>query len=1399
MAFYRGLDAIVQSALEKRRAVGDAVKVAVGNSAEGTGPCPRRRTRAPKEPFPELFRDTPDPDTVANSYVLPEANPDVNRQANPEANSEANTGANPESKPEANPGNCPDSDTLADSDVVPEEVPAPEAAKAMVGDRLKESEQVIQRALADIVTAARDRSEALKENRLRNASYDRKEDLFGRLRCAETSLNAVIGNNVQRASKRNELDTAVRELDVKNKCAVVYDENKCLEFLERHETVLLQMAVQYFSRANSTKCSGVDITVSGGPDKFSNRIVVRGGAVGSGGTGSRAAEGQARLASTSVARGPGIAVYEVKGLPKTVLEKNFVRNPPVPASRDYRHIKPTDRVNLDVTKAEASHVFSTLRRLDPRRPLYYAGRTFYQRKRTCEGKFRWTEVVGWDESKESKVAVRAIGPSAADRFVLPESFNRLADQLLERYKGALIKTSVGAGPSRRKYYRTQEMKIDPRVDAPIECADVERTFDSCLDVLLALGKNSAYTKSTVKLYRGKFRRYLVFCFAFYTLNRKRHADATSPLPFNFLNLFSYMYCHGPDLHASSFLSTLTFLNNHVFDPIAGAAPAASAKRLLDVDFSVLRGGKGASVRDFGSAVKTSIHTRTLVSFLGYAEMAMGVTVSLLVGNEVRPSDTLADRISQSLERWCDSILFVFFTFVLFHRFSAVKRVSLDSALRLVMGQTHAHTNKVRASKLVKISGGRVPALSSTPAHGDGEGKRLRRLEDVESAVILSHPHLLGLPFGVQAALGIPISKINPLMAPGSGGITPVGGKRYLLGNTTGVFDRLAPLMPGDGKAAGNVGMFENLVKDMIDRYYGAGTFSALVDETKKIMNASDPYDPDTAMMTLYGARGVGALEDDGGNNNGRGCPAPTANFAFVRDVEDYLMASPMRMVFVKALDCNSREVFLSVGDLALLAIWCKVRVLGAVWDDPAVGKRNYEWLGSTLCRNLLLADLTNFGMWGDLKVVNRLDTHTNTFHRDNERLPTPSDQRKLVKNTPLEMRRTLALLHSCVNVRTRTHLGRVSATSWAVDALRTVTRGDKNVFVRLAASLDLHHLGHLNSANFVPYFSQNYASNEQELGLWGYVRRTSERLAKEELARGRLGNLDKVGVAQSNVAAAAVAISATRDVGEAQAVLDGGAKERRAAASLCVSRPNADAAREKVRAAGVRRLIRGARTGQRTGPEPGLGLGLGSDSSVYLLKDLWGFFADQDLRRRIMAGKPATALCRHSGFLNATVPDRLFEYDFDSPASCFRLRIKFLGSDCSPAADPGVKGSEPALGSAPEQATEKSGENTELPEGRGEKRRASRGAEDRAVLTLNDDPNAVLVFDKYAMARTNEGRGRLEEQDRQSRVASGIKRVCERQRSGASKRRLQKHCGRTGEESGDENLLDELNRLAFAL
>ncbi|KAK8405434.1 hypothetical protein O3P69_001770 [Scylla paramamosain] len=61
---------------------------------------------------------------------------------------------------------------------------------------------------------------------------------------------------------------------------------------------------------------------------------------------------------------------------------------------------------------------------------------------------------------------------------------------------------------------------------------------------------------------------------------------------------------------------------------ADVALAFSVKRLLDIDSTVLKGGKTA-IWDFGSPAKTNIHTRTMVSFLGFAKNMLRLSMSIL--------------------------------------------------------------------------------------------------------------------------------------------------------------------------------------------------------------------------------------------------------------------------------------------------------------------------------------------------------------------------------------------------------------------------------------------------------------------------------------------------------------------------------------------------------------------------------------------------------------------------------------------------------------------------------------------------------------------------------------------------------------------------------------------------
>nr|GAV93208.1 hypothetical protein SCV_088 [Chionoecetes opilio bacilliform virus] len=816
-----------------------------------------------------------------------------------------------------------------------EDIPRPPPQDIFQQPDLIASEAKIKKALNMLVEAGSDRYAALDMNRDANIKYCEKDAVFNNLVSSMGGPSAVIGNNIFRASKRNEVDTAVIELNIKQKCGIVYDEEQSLEFYKENKEVLMQMAVQYFSRRNTAKCSGLDINIKRSGDggktsrimvKNKKKPVLEGGSITIGNRGLL----EDNSGSSSK---PSTSFFDIKGIPHRTIERNFV---PVTTNTA---LKPCERTNLDVTKAEASHVFSTMRRVVSKRPLYFAGNTFWQLKPTENNKVRWTEVVGWDEKprKDIQNIVQVLKPSEDNLFILPSSFNKIVIKLMARYKpllvrGARTKERASRG---RTFFRSADRVINPRFNSPVQYNTIIKKLDDCLGVLLAIGgKYNVFTNSTVEVYRRKFRRYVIFCFAFYTLNKDKHSQSISSLPFNFFNLFAFMYSHGRDMSAASFIGTLTFLHNHIFRPMGSATPATSARRLMDIDYAVMKGGQ-AVVREFGSPVKTSLHTRTLVSFLGYAEMAMGVTASMLIRNEKKShlSETLRNKVALSLDRWCDSIIFIFFTFVLFHRFSGVKRVTLEGALALIMGQTHVHTNKVRAVKLLRLARNNQSVPTDNVRSFENQ-VNIDNCDDDDdddvsdaSAMTMAYPHLLGLPYAVQAALGLPVSRINPLMATDSGGVTGDVNK-YRLGSLLDVTSpELRRPLPDIDEAAGNIGFFENLVSSIIDDYYGEDTFSRIIDRAKRDIGTECPYDHNTCMLSPY------HLGECGDDNNDE---VSSQKFKLVRDVNNYLMSSPMRTVFIIARDSDNQERFLSIGDLAFLAVWVKKSVLGIAWDTTTI-------------------------------------------------------------------------------------------------------------------------------------------------------------------------------------------------------------------------------------------------------------------------------------------------------------------------------------------------------------------------------------------------------------------------------------------------------------------------------
>nr|BDT63231.1 MAG: wsv433-like protein [Hemigrapsus takanoi nimavirus]GBG35334.1 wsv433-like protein [Hemigrapsus takanoi nimavirus] len=1228
--------------------------------------------------------------------------------------------------------------------------------------KLKETDKRIQEGLAILVEAAKERSNLIKENFERNSSFSEKDDKFSGINNHIYKISASsLGNQIYRVAKRAEIDSAIAELDVKNKCFFVFNEEKCIEFINEHKTVILQIAFQTFSRnlsiySKKTQTEVVKVVKSGYAKCNKLTFVTRDEnekqkLIGGRGIIDENGEG---------AKNETVREFTTRGVDPSVMARILMKKTCDAGDEDEGHVRPEERVSLDLTHSGASYVFSTLRRLDKEQPVYYALGTLWQKKyhKTNTKKYRMVEVVGWNEDPGSKKAANVcdIGNKQNILF-LPHSFKQLASKLLSNYRRLLVKNAR----DKRSPSKLKERAINPQLDNPVEYAEVNKVIDDTLDVMLSMSPESVFTNSTVTNYRRKFKRYTLFCFAMYIINNRNHGNAVSPLSYNFFNFFSYMYANGPDVYASSYISIMNFLYIHLFNLVSSAAPAVSVKRLLDIDSTVLKGGK-AAIRDFGSPAKTSIHTRTMVSFLGFAENMLRLNMSILREMGIDSNNKYLEKSALSLERWCDAILFVFFTFVLFHRFSMVKKINLDDCIRLVLGQAHLHVNKARASKLVRMAkagslfakytmdehvvcfktgmnmGEEEDECSEQEEEEDEEKNKKKKTSGNLASSTISHPHLLGLPFAIQRALGLPIDRLSPLVAVGRANTANTGEctieKKKVVESA---FEECASLLkfginipnipdpPSNGGAIASIGMFENLVSDAFDRFYGKDSFISIVSATKKSMEMTEPMPNGRLSADLGSACGI-RREEDCGYHAGNNC-----SFDIARGVQDYFNASPMRLVFTVVTDVEGRERVMSIGDMALLAIWIKVRVLKLNWQSNAINISNNKFLSTDLCSQLLLTDLANFGVLGDSKILNKLDCNTNTMHKDGIKPPTEVEQFNFLKMTPLQDRKVAASLHGHVNARTRTHLGRVTSASWAIDAVCTLTKGDSAVFGRLVNNLDLFHLGHTNSANLVPYYSKYFKSNEKENGLWGYIKRTSEVAAKDR-------GLDPVAFQNEN------------DLGDVLAVLDVVAKRKfigHANRSSCSRDMNLERSKMKERA-----LMRA------------MGNGTAADDaskSAFKIKSLWKF---SDLVERLLKGYAASVVCPVTGFLNVAVHDHILKYDFSKDTNCVKMSLRLLGDR-----DGTTKHKKLSMYDIEMNGTIK------------------RKLEDNVVVALS---NKITKYDRLGLSDSKEVRDRLKEMDKQCRIASGIKKALGRPVQGGS--------GSNDIVSTDE-LMKQANKLAFVL
>ena len=1181
----------------------------------------------------------------------------------------------------------------------PEEVSPPVDQPSVEVTKLKNTDKRIQEGLAIVVEAAKERSNLIKENFEKNSSFSQKDNKFSGISNQMYKISASsLGNQIYRVAKRAEIDSAIAELDVKNKCFLVFNEEKCIEFINKHKTVILQIAFQTFSRnlsIYSKKTQTEVVKVVKGDYAKCNKLTFV----------TRDENEKQKLVSgrgiidenEEQPQNETVREFTTRGIDPSVMARIFAAE-----DEDEGHIRPEERVSLDLTHSAASYVFSTLRRLDKEQPVYYALGTLWQKKyhKTKTKKYRMVEVVGWNEDQKA-ANICGIGNKQNILF-LPHSFKQLASMLLSNYRRLLVKNAR----DKRCPSKLKERAINPQLDNPMEYAEVNKVMDDTLDILLSMSPESIFTNSTITNYRRKFKRYTLFCFVMYIINNHNHGTAVTPLPYNFFNFFSYMYANGPDVYASSYISTMNFLYIHLFNLVSNAAPAVSVKRLLDIDSTILKGGK-AAIRDFGSPAKTSIHTRTMVSFLGFAENMLRLNILLLREMGIDANNKNLEKSALSLERWCDAILFIFFTFVLFHRFSMIKKINLDECIRLVLGQAHLHLNKARASKLVRLAKTGSPFANYTEhvvrfktdmdmEDECSEEDKNKTTNGNLASFTVSHPHLLGLPFAIQRALGLPIDRLSPLVALGRANTANTG--ENIINKTKvikSVFEESLlrfginipnmPSPPSNGGAITSVDMFENLVSDAFDTFYGTDSFASIVDATKKSMEMTEPM-PDGRLSADLGA--VCSLNKDEEDGNGSDC-----SFDIARGVQDYFNASPMRLVFTVITDVEGRERVMSIGDMALLAIWIKVKVLGLEWESNAINISNNKFLSTDLCSQLILTDLSNFGVLGDSKIQNKFDCNTNTLHKDGIKPPTETEQFNYLKMTPLQDRKVAASLHGHVNARTRTHLGRVTSASWAIDALSTLTKGDSAVFGRLVNNLDIFHLGHTNSANLVPYYSKNFKSNEKENGLWGYIKRTSEVAAKDR-------GIDPVAFQNEN------------DLGEVLAVLDVVAKRKfvgHANKSSCSRDMNLEKAKMKERT-----LMRA------------MGSGAANDTS-FKMKSLWKF---PDLVECLSKGSEVSVVCPATGFLNVAVQDCILKYDFLKDSNYVKMSLRLLGD---------------------------SGDTRKLGMYDIEMNKATKKKlEDNVVVALS---NKITKYDRLGLSDSKEVQERLKEKNNQCRIASGIKKA----------------------------------------
>jgi len=444
-----------------------------------------------------------------------------------------------------------------------------------------------------------------------------------------------------------------------------------------------------------------------------------------------------------------------------------------------------------------------------------------------------------------------------------------------------------------------------------------------------------------------------------------------------------------------------------------------------------------------------------------------------------------------------------------------------------------------------------------------------------------------------------------------------------------------PPPPPDGYC-GKLVMFDNVFSEQMNEYYND---ESLMSDLALIVASKMSSNPWTSMSL------VDTNKKKKTKNKTIYTKPPSRSdpeqYKLLKDTFDYFAVSPLKDVFITSSSSSSEHSskrILSLGDLALLALWIKISVLREAWEneggssllplslpnDRAVTVSE-NWL-SGLCRQLIRTDLVNFGVWGDVKIDLKLDTRNNALHRNNVSLPKARDKLKYT-HAALSQRKFLAELHCKKNIKTKTHLGRVTATSWVVCALKSISRGDPDIFLKLLEDVGIYHLSHTNPANTYVYFSDNCLSNEDQMGLNGYISRmktSNNQLVLHEGARRELGR------------------GAFRSTNKQNIV-----KRRRKATAAMMKMA-------------IKYWAKSINSDNSTNNSMIDDIDTDKDGRKYKINSTEILWSWPYTSRRCLVGKKIPLVCKRTQFLNYCMSDSLVFYDYNDPTSSYHLTFKVI-------------------------------------------------------------------------------------------------------------------------------------------